>query len=276
MTELGIFSVMWSEHCSYKSSRVWLRALPTTGARVIQGPGRERGRRRPRRRGRGHLQDGEPQPPVLHRALPGRGHGRRRHHARRVHDGRAACREPQRAALRRSIARRRRATSSPASSPGIGGYGNCVGVPTVGGEVELRPRLQQQHPRQRHVRRPRQDATRSSTRAAKGRRPPVVYVGSKTGRDGIHGATMASAEFDEKSDEKRPTVQVGDPFTEKLLIEACLELMASGRHHRHPGHGRCRPHLARPPRWPTSGGVGIELILDHRAAARRRHDAPTR
>ena len=79
--------------------------------------------------------------------------------------------------------------------------------------------------------------------AAKGVGLPVVYVGSKTGRDGIHGATMASAEFDDKSDEKRPTVQVGDPFTEKLLIEACLELMATDVHHRHPGHGRGRPHL---------------------------------
>ena len=87
--------------------------------------------------------------------------------------------------------------------------------------------------------------------AAKGVGLPVVYVGSKTGRDGIHGATMASAEFDDESDEKRPTVQVGDPFTEKLLIEACLELMADGRDRRHPGHGRGRPHLLHRSRWPT-------------------------
>ena len=96
--------------------------------------------------------------------------------------------------------------------------------------------------------------------AAKGVGLPVVYVGSKTGRDGIHGATMASAEFDEKSEEKRPTVQVGDPFTEKLLIEACLELMATDFDHRHPGHGRRRPHLVDGRKWPTRAASASNSI----------------
>ena len=105
--------------------------------------------------------------------------------------------------------------------------------------------------------------------AAKGVGNPVVYVGSKTGRDGIHGATMASAEFDEESEEKRPTVQVGDPFTEKLLIEACLELMATDAIVAHPGHGRGRPDLV-VVEMAAKGGVGIEARSRPRAAARRR------
>ena len=91
---------------------------------------------------------------------------------------------------------------------------------------------------------------------------PVLYVGAKTGRDGIHGATMASAEFSDETEAKRPTVQVGDPFTEKLLLEACLELMDARLHRRHPGHGRGRPDLAPRSRWPARGGTGIELDLD--------------
>ena len=134
-------------------------------------------------------------------------------------------------------------------SRGIGGYGNCVGMPTVGGEMHLPPRLQRQHPGQRHVASASPDADRIFHARAAGIGNPVLYVGAKTGRDGIHGATMASAEFDDESEHKRPTVQVGDPFTEKLLLEACLELMATGRHRRHPGHGRGRPHLLARSRW---------------------------
>src|SRR6201999_3789753 len=108
----------------------------------------------------------------------------------------------------------------------IGGYGNCVGVPTVGGEVNFHPTYDGNilvNAMTVGV----ADTDKIFYSAASGVGNPIVYVGSKTGRDGIHGATMASADFDEKSDEKRPTVQVGDPFTEKLLIEACLELMAT-------------------------------------------------
>jgi phosphoribosylformylglycinamidine (FGAM) synthase-like enzyme len=123
---------------------------------------------------------------------------------------------------------------------GIGGYGNCVGVPTVGGEINFHPAYDG-NPlvNAMTVGIARKDKIFLSAAAGIGN--PVVYVGSKTGRDGIHGATMASAEFAADSEEKRPTVQVGDPFTEKLLIEACLELMANRRHRRHPGHGRRRP-----------------------------------
>ena len=114
-----------------------------------------------------------------------------------------------------------------ASSRGIGGYGNCVGVPTVGGEVNFHPGYDGNILVNAMSVGVAEDATRSSIRPPRASGNPIVYVGSKTGRDGIHGATMASAEFDENSEEKRPTVQVGDPFTEKLLIEACLELMAT-------------------------------------------------
>ena len=157
---------------------------------------------------------------------------------------------------------------------GIGGYGNCVGVPTVGGEatfhraydgnilvnamcVGLAPQDQIFYAR------------------AAGPGNPVLYVGSKTGRDGIHGATMASAEFSEAAEARRPTVQVGDPFTEKLLLEACLELMRDGRDRRDPGHGRGRAHLVvvrdgRARRRRDRAGPGP------RADPRGRHDRLTR
>ena len=163
MVELGIFSVMWSEHCSYKSSKVWLEEAADQGAVGDPGPGRERRRGRHRRRPGRHLQDGEPQPPLLHRALPGRGDRRRRHPARRLHHGRAAGRQPQCAALRRSQRIPRRAIWCRGVVAGIGGYGNCMGMPTVGGETNFHRRLQRQHPGQRHDRRHRADATGSST-----------------------------------------------------------------------------------------------------------------
>ena len=130
---------------------------------------------------------------------------------------------------------------------GIGGYGNCVGVPTVAARCNFHAAYDGNilvNAMTVGLRRP----TRSSIRPLRAGNP-VVYVGSKTGRDGIHGATMASADFDEDAEEKRPTVQVGDPFTEKLLIEACLELMADRRDRRHPGHGRGGPYLLHRSRW---------------------------
>jgi phosphoribosylformylglycinamidine synthase len=134
-------------------------------------------------------------------------------------------RQHERAALRRPDHPKMRHLISGVVA-GIGGYGNCVGVPTVGGEVNFHPAYDGNilvNAMTVGV----ADRTRSSIRPASGVGNPIVYVGSKTGRDGIHGATMASADFGEDSEEKRPTVQVGDPFTEKLLIEACLELMAT-------------------------------------------------
>ena len=156
---------------------------------------------------------------------------------------------------------------------GIGGYGNCVGVPTVGGEVNFDPATTATSWSMPCVS-GLADADKIFYSAAKGVGLPVVYVGSKTGRDGIHGATMASAEFDEKSDEKRPTVQVGDPFTEKFLIEACLELMdkdaiiiaiqdmgAAGL----TSSSSCE--------MADKGGVGIALDLDRRTLQREdEHD----
>jgi phosphoribosylformylglycinamidine synthase len=224
-TELGIFSVMWSEHCSYKSSRVWLRTLPTTGAKVIQGPGENAGVV--------DLGDGDcavfkmeshNHPSYIEPyqgAATGVGGIMRdvfTMGARPVANLNALrFGDPSHAKTRHLVS---------GVVAGIGGYGNCVGVPTVGGEVNFDPGYNNNIlVNAMCVGLAKSDKIFYS--AAKGVGLPVVYVGSKTGRDGIHGATMASAEFDDKSDEKRPTVQVGDPFTEKLLIEACLELMAS-------------------------------------------------
>ena len=228
ITELGIFSVMWSEHCSYKSSRIHLKKLPTQGPRVLQGPGENAGAV--------DIGDGlaavfkieshnhpsfiEPyqgaatgvggiirdiftmgaRPIALLNALrfgPLDGpHGAR---TRRIMDG---------------VVR------------GIGGYGNSIGIPTVGGEIAFES-CYDGNPLVNVLCLGIVDADALVKGKASGSGNPVYYVGAKTGRDGIHGATMASAEFDEKSAEKRPAVQVGDPFMEKLLLEACLELMAT-------------------------------------------------
>jgi phosphoribosylformylglycinamidine synthase len=221
-----MFSVMWSEHCSYKSSRVHLKTLPTTGPRVVQGPGENAGAV--------DIGDGlcavfkieshnhpsfiEPyqgaatgvggiirdiftmgaRPIALLNAL--RFGSLETPLARRIFEGVVA---------------------------GIGGYGNSIGIPTIAGEIYFDPK---------YAGNPlvnvlclglarTEDIVKG---AAKGEGNPVFYVGAKTGRDGIHGATMASAEFDENSAEKRPAVQVGDPFMEKLLMEACLEVMRTG------------------------------------------------
>ena len=157
---------------------------------------------------------------------------------------------------------------------GVGGYGNSFGVPTVGGEVNFDARYNGNILVNAFA------AGLAKTDAiflseAKGVGLPVVYLGAKTGRDGVGGATMASAEFDDRIEEKRPTVQVGDPFTEKCLLEACLELMAIGRGHRHPGHGRRRPHLLGR-RDGRQGRSRHRARSRQGAGARRAHDAPTR
>jgi len=225
LVELGIFSVMWSEHCSYKSSRVHLKKLPTEAPWVIQGPGENAG---VIDIGDGHAaifkMESHNHPSYIEPyqgAATGVGGILRdvfTMGARPVANMNALrFGRPDHPKMRHLIA---------GVVAGIGGYGNCVGVPTVGGEVNFDTAYDGNIlVNAMTVGVARTDKIFYS--AASGIGNPIVYVGSKTGRDGIHGATMASADFDENSDEKRPTVQVGDPFTEKLLIEACLELMAT-------------------------------------------------
>jgi phosphoribosylformylglycinamidine synthase len=224
LTELGIFSVMWSEHCSYKSSKVWLKTLHTEGARVIQGPGENAG----------VVNIGDGQAVVF--KMESHNHPSFIEPYQGAATGVGGIMRDVFTMGARPIANLNALRFGAPEHPktrrlvagvvaGIGDYGNCVGVPTVGGETNFDARYNNNIlVNAMCVGLARADKIFYS--AASGAGNPVVYVGSKTGRDGIHGATMASAEFDEKSEEKRPTVQVGDPFTEKLLIEACLELMA--------------------------------------------------
>ncbi|MFL6734804.1 MAG: phosphoribosylformylglycinamidine synthase subunit PurL [Sphingomicrobium sp.] len=225
LVELGIFSVMWSEHCSYKSSRVHLKKLPTQAPWVICGPGENAGvidigdgdAAIFKMESHNHPSYIEP----YQGAATGVGGILRdvfTMGARPVANMNALrFGNPRHPKMRHLIS---------GVVSGIGGYGNCVGVPTVGGEVNFDSAYDGNIlVNAMTVGVARTDKIFYS--AATGLGNPIVYVGSKTGRDGIHGATMASADFDENSDEKRPTVQVGDPFTEKLLIEACLELMAT-------------------------------------------------
>ena len=225
ITELGLFSVMWSEHCSYKSSRVHLKTLPTTGARVLEGPGENAGA----------VDIGDGMAAVF--KIESHNHPSFIEPYQGAATGVGGIIRDIFTMGARPIALLNSLRFGPLDVPknrrilegvvaGIGGYGNSIGIATVGGEVMF-------------------DETYSGNplvnvfclgivradgivRAkASGVGNPVYYLGAKTGRDGIHGATMASAEFDEKSSEKRPAVQVGDPFMEKLLLEACLELMKS-------------------------------------------------
>ncbi len=222
-TELGLFSVMWSEHCSYKSSRVHLKTLPTRGARVLQGPGENAGA----------VDIGDGLAAVFkieshnHPSFIEPYQGAATGVGGIIRDIFTMGARP--IALLDSLrfgplddARSRRVLKGVVA--GIGGYGNSIGIPTIGGEVMFD---------ETYAGNPlvnvfclgiaRHDAIVKS--AAGGIGNPVYYVGARTGRDGIHGATMASAEFDETTAEKRPAVQVGDPFMEKLLLEACLEVM---------------------------------------------------
>ena len=224
LTELGIFSAMWNEHCSYKSSRLHLKSLPTKGKKVIQGPGENAGVI--------DIEDGDAivfkieshNHPSFIEPYQGAATGvggimrdvftmgaRPIANLNSIHFGSPQHKKTKN--LLRGVVH------------GIGGYGNCMGVPTIAGQTSF-------------------DSSYNGNilvnamtlglvkknkifySKAAGLNKPVIYVGSKTGRDGIHGASMASASFDEKIEEKKPTVQVGDPFTEKLLLEACLELMA--------------------------------------------------
>jgi phosphoribosylformylglycinamidine synthase subunit PurL len=258
-TELGIFSVMWSEHCSYKSSRIHLKTLPTEAPWVICGPGENAGiidigdgdAAIFKMESHNHPSFIEP----YQGAATGVGGILRdvfTMGARPVANLNALrFGAPDHAKTRHLVA---------GVVHGIGGYGNCVGVPTVGGEVNFHPAYNGNIlVNAMTVGVAKTDKIFYSAAAGIGN--PVVYVGSKTGRDGIHGATMASAEFTDDSEEKRPTVQVGDPFTEKLLIEACLELMASDAIVAIQDMGAAGL-TSSSVEMASKGGVGLELNLD--------------
>jgi len=224
ITELGIFSAMWNEHCSYKSSRLHLKNLPTKGKKVIQGPGENAG----------VVDIGDDDAivfkieshnhPSFIEPYQGAATGvggimrdvftmgaRPIANLNSIHFGSTQHKKTK--SLLRGVVR------------GIGGYGNCIGVPTIGGQTCF----DESYNGNILVNAMTLGLVKKNKifySKAAGINKPVIYVGSKTGRDGIHGASMASAIFDEKIEEKKPTVQVGDPFTEKLLLEACLELMA--------------------------------------------------
>jgi len=225
LTELGIFSVMWSEHCSYKSSRAWLRTLPTKAPWVIHGPGENAG----------VIAIGDGLAAVF--KMESHNHPSFIEPYQGAATGVGGILRDVFTMGARPIANLNALRFGAADAPGtrrvidgvvrgIGGYGNCVGVPTVGGEVNFHPAYNG-NPLVNAMTVGIAPADRIFLSAAAGVGNPVVYLGSKTGRDGIHGATMASAEFSADSEEKRPTVQIGDPFAEKLLIEACMELMAT-------------------------------------------------
>ena len=223
LLELGIFSAMWNEHCSYKSSKVHLKKLPINGKQVIQGPGENAG----------VIDVGDNDAIIFkieshnHPSYIEPYQGAATGVGGILRDVFTMGARP--IALLNSIhfgSPKHSKTKSLLNGvvSGIGGYGNCIGIPTVAGETKFNDTYNENIlVNAMAVGHAKKDKIFYSK--AKGLNKSVVYVGSKTGRDGIHGASMASAEFDENSDEKKPTVQVGDPFTEKLLMEACLELM---------------------------------------------------
>jgi phosphoribosylformylglycinamidine synthase len=226
LTELGIFSAMWNEHCSYKSSKKWLRTLPTSGHHVIQGPGENAG----------VVDIGEGLAVIF--KMESHNHPSFIEPYQGAATGVGGILRDVFTMGARPVAALNALRFGDPDHPktrhlvsgvvtGIGSYGNAFGVPTVGGEVNFHRRYNGNILVNAFAAGiARKDAIFYSKASGVGL--PVVYLGSKTGRDGIHGASMASAEFDERSLEKRPTVQVGDPFAEKLLLEACLELMGSG------------------------------------------------
>ena len=224
ITELGIFSAMWNEHCSYKSSRIHLKKLHTKGKKVIQGPGENAGVI--------DIEDGDAivfkieshNHPSFIEPYQGAATGvggimrdvftmgaRPIANLNSIHFGSPQHKKTKN--LLRGVVH------------GIGGYGNCMGVPTIAGQTSFDSSYNGNILVNAMTLGLVQKNKIFYSKAA-GLNKPVIYVGSKTGRDGIHGASMASASFDDKIEEKKPTVQVGDPFTEKLLLEACLELMA--------------------------------------------------
>ena len=225
-TELGIFSAMWNEHCSYKSSKKWLRSLPTTGPQVICGPGENAG----------VVDIGDGQAVVF--KMESHNHPSYIEPYQGAATGVGGILRDVFTMGARPIAAMNALSFGEKDHPktrqlvhgvveGVGGYGNCFGVPTVGGEVRFHPAYNGNCLVNAFAA-GLADTDKIFYSAASGVGRPVVYLGAKTGRDGVGGATMASAEFDDTIEEKRPTVQVGDPFTEKRLMEACLELMQTG------------------------------------------------
>ncbi|OYU37647.1 MAG: phosphoribosylformylglycinamidine synthase II [Pseudorhodobacter sp. PARRP1] len=225
-TELGIFSAMWNEHCSYKSSKRWLRTLPTTGPQVICGPGENAG----------VVDIGDGQAVIF--KMESHNHPSYIEPHQGAATGVGGILRDVFTMGARPIAAMNSLSFGVPSHPktaylvkgvveGVGSYGNAFGVPTVGGEVRFH-KSYNGNCLVNAFAAGLADADKIFYSVASGVGMPVVYLGAKTGRDGVGGATMASAEFDDTIEEKRPTVQVGDPFTEKRLLEACLELMASG------------------------------------------------
>jgi phosphoribosylformylglycinamidine synthase len=259
LTELGIFSVMWSEHCSYKSSRVWLKQLPTKAPWVIHGPGENAG----------VVDIGEGLAAIF--KMESHNHPSFIEPYQGAATGVGGILRDVFTMGARPVANLNALRFGSPDHPstkrvvdgvvrGIGGYGNCVGVPTVGGEVNFHPAYDG-NPLVNAMTVGIAPKDRIFLSAAAGVGNPVVYVGSKTGRDGIHGATMASTEFGVDSEAKRPTVQVGDPFTEKLLIEACLELMATDAIVAIQDMGAAGL-TSSSVEMAGKGGVGIELDMD--------------
>ena len=221
--ELGVFSAMWNEHCSYKSSRIHLKNLPTKGKNVIQGPGENAG----------VIDIGDDDAIIF--KIESHNHPSYIEPYQGAATGVGGILRDIFTMGARPIALLNSIHFGSPEHPktksllngvvsGIGGYGNCIGIPTVGGEINFNKTYNENIlVNAMAVGHAKKDKIFYSK--AKGLNKSVVYVGSKTGRDGIHGASMASAEFDKNTEDKKPTVQVGDPFTEKLLMEACLELM---------------------------------------------------
>jgi phosphoribosylformylglycinamidine synthase len=264
MVELGVFSVMWSEHCSYKSSKMHLSNFPTTGPRVICGPGENAGVI-----DIGEGPDGIRQACIF--KMESHNHPSYIEPYQGAATGVGGIMRDVFTMGARPIALLNALRFGDPSHPktrrlvagvvaGIGGYGNCVGVPTVAGETNFH-RGYDGNILVNAMCVGLADADKIFYSAAPAAGLPVVYFGSKTGRDGIHGATMASQEFDDASDEKRPTVQVGDPFAEKLLIEATLELMASGAVAAIQDMGAAGL-TSSTVEMAGKGGVGVELDLD--------------
>ena len=258
-TELGIFSAMWSEHCSYKSSKKWLKTLPTEAPWVICGPGENAG----------IIDIGDGQAAVF--KMESHNHPSFIEPYQGAATGVGGILRDVFTMGARPVANLNALRFGSPDHPrtrhlvngvvaGIGGYGNCVGVPTVGGECTFQASYDGNilvNAMTVGV----VDTDRIFYSAAAGVGDPIVYAGSKTGRDGIHGATMASAEFGDDSEQKRPTVQVGDPFTEKLLLEACLELMATDAIVAIQDMGAAGLTCSSF-EMASKGGVGVELDLD--------------
>ena len=273
LTELGIFSVMWSEHCSYKSSRIHLKKLPTSGPRVLQGPGENAGA----------VDIGDGLAAVFkieshnHPSFIEPYQGAATGVGGIIRDIFTMGARP--IALMNSLrfgpmdgpdgARTRRIVEGVVA--GIAGYGNSIGIPTIGGEIAFEEPYAG-NPLVNVLCLGISQADSLVKGRASGVGNPVYYVGAKTGRDGIHGATMASAEFDEKSAEKRPAVQVGDPFMEKLLLEACLELMQTDALVGVQDMGAAGLTCSTC-EMGARGGAGVEIDVDACPAARDRHDS---